>query len=551
MNLAGAISAYIEGLGISHVFGVSGASIEHLFHAMAKRDRVKVVLAKHETSAVTMAEGYFRRTGQLGIAMVTSGTGAFHTVPALAEALSSGIPLLVVVGQIARGGEGRGAFQDSTGRSNPVNAAAIFATNAVAVEELRDARDAGVMLDRLVAAALEKRGPSVLLVPRDVLAAEHPEELKPQLPLRSGIDCDKELAAKAAAILSRAKRTLFILGKDVAYRSYREPVSDLVRRCGARVAVTADGKALWDHDDPAFVGVVGVMGHDSAHAALAEAEVVVAVGTSLPVLSQPNPALMGDKVLITVNHRASFVDERTAPNLECIALIGDGARGVELLLQDLVPQDPPPRQGTQSVTMLAPPSRPSLSPQTLTMRGVIDVLAQEFVGEVDVFVDAGNTGAAAIHYWQHRNTERLFSVALGMGGMGHSFGCAIGSTFASGRRGLVLAGDGAFYMYGMEIHTAWQYRLPIIFVIFNNNAHAMCHVREQVFLGEATGDNLFRPSAIGAGIAAMLPGILGFDVDDSSQLETSIKAVRNADGPSVISINLSADEMPPFRAFFT
>ena len=98
----------------------------------------------------------------------------------------------------------------------------------------------------------------------------------------------------------------------------------------------------------------------------------------------------------------------------------------------------------------------------------------------DIVVDAGNTGAAAIHRLPVRRAGR-FVVALGMGGMGYSFGAGVGMAFGRNRRTVVIAGDGAFFMHGMEIHTAVQHRLPILFVLLNNNAHAMCAAREQLF----------------------------------------------------------------------
>ena len=125
---------------------------------------------------------------------------------------------------------------------------------------------------------------------------------------------------------------------------------------------------------------------------------------------------------------------------------------------------------------------------------------------VDIVVDAGNIGAAAIHHLPVRRDGR-FVVALGMGGMGYSFGAGIGMcAFGRRRRTVVIAGDGSFFMHGMEIHTAIQYRLPVTFVLFNNNAHAMCVTREQLFYGDLYSYNRFGPSRLGAGLAAMFPG---------------------------------------------
>ncbi len=141
------------------------------------------------------------------------------------------------------------------------------------------------------------------------------------------------------------------------------------------------------------------------------------------------------------------------------------------------------------------------------------VLDEALPDGTDIVVDAGNVGASAIHYLPARRDGR-FMVALGMGGMGYSFGAGIGMTFhraichrdaVTARRTAVIAGDGSFFMHGMEIHTALQYRLPITFVLFDNHAHAMCVTREQLFYDDRYSYNRFGPSRLGAGLAAMFP----------------------------------------------
>ena len=138
--------------------------------------------------------------------------------------------------------------------------------------------------------------------------------------------------------------------------------------------------------------------------------------------------------------------------------------------------------------------------------------------------------------------------------MGYSFGAGIGMTFGrandrhSGRT-VVIAGDGAFFMHGMEVHTAVQYRLPVTFVLFNNNAHAMCVTREKLFYDGIYSYNRFTPSNLGAGLAAMFPGLRAVDVTDTAALAPALRDALDADGPSVVSIECSADEIPPFAAF--
>ena len=119
----------------------------------------------------------------------------------------------------------------------------------------------------------------------------------------------------------------------------------------------------------------------------------------------------------------------------------------------------------------------------------------------------------------------------------------------TGDRTVVVAGDGSFFMHGMELHTAIQYRLPVTFVLFNNNAHAMCVTREQLFYGDRYSYNRFTPSRLGAGLAAMFPGLPSVDVAEPPSCPARCARPWPHDGPSVVSIECSADEIPPFAPF--
>ena len=136
-----------------------------------------------------------------------------------------------------------------------------------------------------------------------------------------------------------------------------------------------------------------------------------------------------------------------------------------------------------------------------------------------------------------------------MAGMGYTFGAAIGAACATGQRCTVLAGDGAFFMNGLDIHTAVEHELPITYVVFNNRAHGMCLVRERVLLGENAGYNAFRRSHIGAGLGAMFPRLPACDCRTTEALAGALDRAARTKGPSLIAVELEDVEIPPFAAF--
>jgi acetolactate synthase-1/2/3 large subunit len=133
--------------------------------------------------------------------------------------------------------------------------------------------------------------------------------------------------------------------------------------------------------------------------------------------------------------------------------------------------------------------------------------------------------------------------------MGYSFGAGLGVAFGRRRRTVVIAGDGSFFMHGMEIHTAVQYGLPVTFLLFDNHAHAMCVTREQIFYDDLYSYNRFGPSRLGAGLATMFPGLTSVDVTSIDDLPGALQAALDVNGPSVVSVECSPDEIPPFANF--
>jgi acetolactate synthase-1/2/3 large subunit len=296
------------------------------------------------------------------------------------------------------------------------------------------------------------------------------------------------------------------------------------------------------------LGVTGVMGHPSVAEAVAGSALCLVVGTRLSVTARaglddaltmvPTLSIGSAPPYIPCTH-VHTDDLRTSLRTLASALTGRG-RATGVRVPDAVSRselNPPPFDGSG-----------------VRYREAMNVLDRLLPDDVDIVVDAGNTGAAAVHYLPVRRMGR-FAVALGMGGMGYSFGAGIGMAFARAKaqmprgRVAVIAGDGAFFMHGMEVHTAVQYRLPVTFVLFNNNAHAMCATSEKLSYGNRHSHNRFTASRLGAGLAAMFPGLPSVDVSDAEGFSAAMRTALEVDGPSVISVECAADEIPPFATF--
>jgi acetolactate synthase-1/2/3 large subunit len=166
--------------------------------------------------------------------------------------------------------------------------------------------------------------------------------------------------------------------------------------------------------------------------------------------------------------------------------------------------------------------------------------------------DAGNCAAAALHYLRiPRNVST--TIALGMGGMGYAIAGAIGAQLGSprGSRTMVFCGDGAFLMLGTEVNTAVHYRLPVLFVVFNNGMHGMCVTRQQLYFdGRIEGSRY--PAVSVADIAQGLgsPDRLWVgSAGSSSELSKQLSDYLHTDRPGVLELRLCREEVPPFTPF--
>ncbi len=541
-RVADLIVEHLAAIGVTHIFGVGGANIEDLYDAAHFRNDITAVLAKHEFSATTMADGYSRSGAGLGVVAATSGGGSLNVVPGLGEALASRVPVLALIGQPPMALDGHGSFQDTSGRNGSLNAEVLFSAVSLSCQRVTTPADIAPALTRAIAAA-RRGGPAVVLLPKDIQQAK--------VDCTAGGDAvgwcnqigDPHVIARA---LQRAVGPVTIIaGEQVARDDARAELEQLRATLRARIATVPDAKDVAGTPgmgSASALGVTGVMGHPGVAEAIAGSGLCLLVGTRLPITARAGL----DEVLASVQ---TVSLGSAAPYLPSTHVYTDDLRGsLTLLILALTGAGRPAGIRVPDSVVRSELTPPPYDGPGVRYRDAMTVLDNALPDGVDIVVDAGNTGAAAIHHLSVRRNGR-FVVALGMGGMGYSFGAGVGMAFGRRRRTVVIAGDGAFFMHGMEIHTAVQYELPVTFVLFNNNAHAMCVTREQLFYDDLYSYNRFGPADLGAGLAAMLPGLTSVDVLDVDDLADAMDTALGADGPSVVSIECAADEIPPFGAF--
>ncbi|WP_204165068.1 thiamine pyrophosphate-binding protein [Rhodococcus oxybenzonivorans] len=539
-TVADYVIARIADHGSSHIFGVGGANIEDVYDAINRfGEEMTGIVAKHEFAAAAMADGYSRNTNRLGVVAATSGGGALNLIAALGESFDSRVPVLALVGQPTKVSEGRGAFQDTSGRAGTIDAEILFAQVSRFCAKPTSGAQVPELLERALTSA-SQGGPAVLLLTKDIqrsgicdLATSMPSATAPEPEPSVGLDRAEALIASVDGAV------VVIAGPEVARADARAELESFAVALGARVAVAPDAKDVFRNSHPLFAGVTGIMGHLGVAELIADASLIVVVGTPLPQTARGGlDAAFATSRIVHLGSQPPFLEAE-------ISVAGPIGKNLVALAGVVDRRGPIHPDGPGRPLPLRVP--PATGPGVRYSEAIAAISAQLPPG-TDVFADAGNTGAAVVHHLLVPDDGR-FVVALGMGGMGYSFGAGIGSALGRSRRTFVIAGDGSFFMHGLEVHTAVEYQIPVTFIVFNNNAHGMCLTREQLYYSGKYTFNTFSRAHIGESIAALFPGITARAASTIAEVELALAETAAASGPVFISLECDPEEIPPFAPF--
>ncbi|WP_276310528.1 thiamine pyrophosphate-binding protein, partial [Mycobacterium colombiense] len=285
-RVADHIVGHLAAIGVDHLFGVDGANIEDVYDAAHFRPGINAVLAKHEFSAATMADGYSRSGAGLGVVAATSGGAALNLVAGLGESLASRVPVLALIGQPATAMDGQGSFQDTSGENGSLNAEALFSAVSLFCRRLRTPADIVALLPRAIAAA-RSGGPAVLLLPKDIQqatleCAQNGRPVEGSRPIGNP-DSIAEMLRDASGPVT------IIVGEQVARDDARAELEALRAVLRARVATVPDAKDVAGTPglgSSSALGVTGVMGHPGVAEAVAGSAVCLVVGTRLSVTAR-------------------------------------------------------------------------------------------------------------------------------------------------------------------------------------------------------------------------------------------------------------------------
>lgn len=462
MQLTGAevMVKCLEEEGVSTIFGYPGGAILPFYNALRDVKDIKHVLTAHEQGAAHAADGYARASGKVGVCCATSGPGATNLVTGLANAFLDSIPVVAITGQVKSSMIGHDAFQevDITGITMPITKQNFLVNKP---EEL-----AQTMRLAFQMAKSGRPGPVLVDVANDVqtsMMEYHASKLR-ELPVAMP---QKELVAAAVAALNKAERPVMLVGGGVAISGAEYEAVHLCEKMHLPVASTLMGLGCISSYREQFLGMSGLHGHERANRAIANADVVLAVGTRF------NDRVTGDRDKYSAHKTIIHIDIDPAElnkNIESsIDIAGDMRTILKMLDKGCKAHDIKDWwKQLMEWSGVDEDCGPSKAPL------FIEALNPLLKG-VDYFV-ATDVGQHQMFTAQHLKVEyaRQLITSGGLGTMGFGLPAAMGAKFACpDKKVICISGDGGFKMTGSELFTLASNNVPVVAVIFNNSGLGM------------------------------------------------------------------------------
>jgi len=533
--------------GVDTIFGYPGGAVLHIYDELWRaRERVTHYLVRHEQGAVHMAEGYARSTGKVGCVLVTSGPGATNAVTGIANAYMDSTPIVVITGQVPRHLIGTDAFQevDTVGITRP-----CVKHNYL----VRDPRDlAAVVREAFHLARTGRPGPVVIDIPKDVTAARSSYSRLDHVSFPFSTSRKKAPQAdvvKAVTKILNAKRPVLYVGGGIANSGADEPLRAFAEAFQLPVAPTLMGLGGFQSGHQLSLGMLGMHGTYAANMAVAESDLLIAIGVRFDDRVTGKLATFAPHAsIIHVDIDPANIGKNVAPTLSIAA---DAQEVLEQFLS--YTKQIKAAELKKSVAareawwdkirawQLSQPLRFSGSQSQIKPQSVIRELHKLTKGEAIITTDVGQHQMWVAQFYPFTRTRQLITSG-GLGTMGFGLPAAVGAQLASPDRLVVaVVGDGGFQMTNQELATAVQYNLPVKILIMNNGYLGMVRQWQEMFYARTYSevDISVAPDFVKLAEAY---GAAGFRATKPDELHDVLSAALNHKGVAVIDIVVSKEE---------
>lgn len=542
-RVADAIAAYLRDAGIDTVFGVPGGPIAPLHDALLDVPAIKTINTRHENGAMFAAAGYARMAQKPAAVLVTSGPGVMNTINGLSSAFCEGLPLILIVGEIARGNWGKKALQEGTAHHLDVVGMTRHLTK-LSIQLVEPAQAHSVFQQAYLAATTGRPGPVLISVPIDVFRAPA-ARARVVFPVPPVVSPDLTAIQQAAAALRNSKRAMIFAGSGVRNGTGPADLLRLAELLQIPIATTPKAKGVFPESHPLSLGIFGYGGHPSSEEYLRSGiDTLLVVGTSLsdPATNNWSSLLKPTEHFIHVDIDPDVMGRHYPPTL---GVISDAGQALERLGNELGDLK---REKQHFGVRRFEPSQTQSPTGFITPQRALWELQQVMPPDTIYTCDIGEHLLVALHYLEIDRPD-AFITMMSTGSMTSSIGAGTGAKLAaSDRPVVVICGDGGFTMGLADIATAVAEKQKIVFVVLNDGKYGMVEKGHRALFGR-TPD--FPISESPAAVAQAL-GAGSVLVDGPDQILRQAPKVRLTEGPMVVEVcGLSDHNMPQPSRFDT
>jgi acetolactate synthase-1/2/3 large subunit len=532
MKISGArmVIEALKAEGVHTVFGYPGGAIMNVYDELYKQSEIKHVLNRHEQASIHAAEGYAKITGEVGVAIVTSGPGFTNAVTGLANAYMDSTPMVVISGQVPMSLIGTDAFQeiDAVGISRACTKHNYLVTDAKQLPE--------IFKEAFHIARTGRPGPVHIDIPKDVTAQiesfEYP--LMVNIPTYSpATRGDIHAIQKAVDAILEAERPLLYLGGGVVKSHSDGIVREIAKKTGIPAVETLMARGVMGANNPLLISMVGMHGSYAANIAMSETDLIISLGARFDDRVTGKLSEFGkDAKIIHVDIDPSSIDKLVDVDYP---IIGD----LNFVLSDMLPlldkvdsdKYAEWRETIQHNDELHPLSYDK-GDEVLKPQEVIEKVGELFGDHANITTDVGQHQMWSAQFYPFTR-GRQFNTSGGLGTMGYGFPAALGVKVGDrNRTSINITGDGSILMNIQELMTAVEYKIPVINIILNNNYLGMVRQWQTLFYEDRLSETDLSAQPDFVKVAESFGGI-GYRVSTLEELE---KALRDAVEKDVVAI---------------
>ncbi len=477
----------LKELKVKYIFGYPGGSVLDLYDALFQQDDIEHILVRHEQAATHMADGYARATGEVGVVLATSGPGATNCVTGIATAYMDSIPMVVLSGQVPTSLIGDDAFQetDIVGCSRPI---VKHSFNCRSASEIPN-----ILAKAFYIASTGRPGPVVVELPKDMLNPEltfaynfpPATELRTYNPNTKGHS--KQIRKAVTAILE-AKKLVIYSGGGIVLSNTSEQLTHLVESLNAPITNTLMGLGGISGIHPNFIGMLGMHGTLEANKAMANADVILALGARFDDRVTNNvQKFCPNATIVHVDVDPTSISKTIKSHIPVVGCLATVLEQLQTAIDNSPIKIDRSAQEDWWRQVISWREQKCLSYNSdgdkIKPQAVIEAIYEATNGDAYVSSDVGQHQMFAAQYYPFKHPRQWINSG-GLGTMGFGLPAAMGVKLAfPEKESLCVTGDGSIQMNIQELSTCLQYNLAVKVISLNNRSLGMVRQWQDMIYG--------------------------------------------------------------------